>query len=331
MLRDAESLFADVQLVLRDNGAPIFAHRAILSRDGALAARLSATDSYDKQGRLVVPWDEDAPTALARARRLYGCDADGCDASGSEAAVELRAHLLALAAEAARGGRSGCVAVLCTPGAQWGVDRGLLAFRSDWFRGAFAYAKRSGRGSEVTLSCDEATREVMPALFSFLYAGDVDDAGELLTAELVVPTALLADQLLLEPLRSRAIELILEAVDDANTPSLFLDAVGLRSAELQGKCIEHMVRHFPNISSMHFAELPEEVRDAIRKLAAAARANPLCAHARLRDPREFQAILRESLEEQVGRHEQACDLQREEVALRTVRIGSLSLALSLSL
>jgi hypothetical protein len=66
-----------------------------------------------------------------------------------------------------------------------------------------------------------------------------------------------------------------------------------------------MVRHFHSLSAEHFAALPSEVQDAIRKLASAARANPLCAHARLRSPREFLAILRESLDEQVARHEQA--------------------------
>ncbi|KAJ1631651.1 hypothetical protein T492DRAFT_869549 [Pavlovales sp. CCMP2436] len=152
-----------------------------------------------------MPWDEDVPTALARVRRLYGCDANECNASGSEAAVELRAHLLALAAEAARGVRSGCDA-------------------------------RSGRGSEVALSCDEVTHEVVPALFAFLYVGHVDDAGELLTAELVDGVNCWTDNILLigiYVISIRAIELIIEAVDDANALSLFLAAIGLRSAELQ--------------------------------------------------------------------------------------------------
>ncbi|KAG8469831.1 hypothetical protein KFE25_006286 [Diacronema lutheri] len=329
LLRDAANYFADTFLVPACGAAPIAAHRAILVRDAALASRLAfAPDSGGGSWRLAM--DEDAPSVLARVRALYGCappDAraalDGSDADADAAwagSAAVRTHLLQLAADAAgaQGAQSDSglanadARVRTAHGACHHVHRCVLAFRSGWFLAAFAHAERNGRASDVLIDFEDAVPGVMRPLLDYLYTGHLDDASPLLTPELIVPAARLADQLLLEPLRSRALELMRSAVDNANAASLYQVGAALHDDGLAGKCVEHMVHHEAATREPSlFADLPADVQSTVLALRRASRTNPLSRNALLSSPRELLAILRESLDEQVTRHEHAVQRQRD--------------------
>lgn len=317
MLGNIASSFADTLVIPRDGDASaeegeglILAHRVILLQDPMLAACQASAESEGVElSQLVV--DESRAAVLARVRALYGWEGPS---------PALRAHLLKLAADAAAGLADDLAdaCVRTANGKAFSVHRCIFASRSEWFRAAFAHAARDGRTAEVIVGLEDTPAELLGSLLPYLYTGHLVDAGALLTPELIVPTCHLADQLLLEPLRARAIELMRDAVDDANAPSLFQVAVSLQEGSLLERCMERMVRGERQLgSSEHFAELPEEVQALVHSLAQASRVNPLCTGVSLTSSREFLAILRESLDEQVSRHEQAVERQRREEELRT--------------
>lgn len=320
LLDNAISLFADALLVPSCGGAPIPAHCAILLQDALLSVDLASAPDGPRRQYV----DEEAPALLARVRSLYGCAPPGAGAWHGSAA--LRAHLLRLAAasavDAPPASHLADAVVRTAQGEALRAHRCVLAASSEYFRAAFAHAEREGRPADVTVGCSDTPAGLLALLLRYLYSGHLDDAAAGLTSELVVHTCRLADQLLLWPLRARALELMLQAVDSSNAPSLFQVAVCLQESGLVERCVEQMVRAERELAgSEHFAELPDDVQALIHSLARASRANPLCTNAPLAWPREFLAILRESLDEQVARHEHALRRQREEETTRAAQRG----------
>jgi len=189
------------------------------------------------------------------------------------------------------------------------VHRAVLAHRSDWFRAAFNHARSAGTSHSVDIASD-----LLVDLVRYLYTVHDAEMVKLFDPpDKAVAVAMAADQLLLPPLRDRAVNLLLECVDDANVCSLLGTARLLSHEGLYRTCVAHIAKNLVSVSqSPFFSEMVSPaMKRLLERLQAASRCNPLHANADLHDAREFLGMLRESLEEQQYRFSDAVERQRE--------------------